>query len=121
MQDWTTVRGSSSVITFTPGEDNWVDLGEYKDVVAWLEVKEFTPAPGASTLVLAYETAPTKDDALFTAITGVAISVGVNVTPIIRDCVTVPPARWFRWELGLFGTAAAWDVTFRIVLAVNSG
>jgi hypothetical protein len=132
-QDWVTVRGAQSGVTsITQGEHGWLDLSDYEDTVAWLDVKEFS-APGG-TLSMAYQTAPLKDSSLFVAISGPLVTVpfavasGVTVTPLLKDSlgtltppgVVSPLARWFRWQLTVSGTlTGAWDVTFRLFVAAN--
>jgi hypothetical protein len=126
-QDWLTVRGQQTGITsVTQGEPGWLDLGVYQDVVAWLEVKEFN-APGG-TLKIAYQTSPTKDEFMFVPITGpltantmpFALALGVTVTPLLKDTLTNPLARWFRWQLSVTGTLTGpWDATYRLFVAAN--
>ena len=121
LQDWVTIRGASSVATVIQSEDCWLDLTSFQDVVAWLDVKNVTTS-GAS-ILLAYQSAATKDESLFLAITS-ALSVagtGLTVTPMIKDLTSTPLARWLRWRLSISGSpTATWDVTFRIFVAANT-
>jgi hypothetical protein len=119
LQDWTTVKGSSAVTVFSPSETCWLDFAGFQDLVAWLDVKEFSPSSGGTTLVLSYQTAPTKDEALFAAMASVLLSNGLTTTVILKELAFIPPARWIRWSLTTFGPPAAWEVTFRIWVAAN--
>ena len=119
LQDWLTVRGASAITVFNQPENAWLDLAPFQDVMAWLEVKEVTPTSGA--LQVSYQTAPAKEDALFTGMTA-AIAVtgpGVTTTVMRKLSSAVPLARWVRWQVSLT-SAAAWDITFRIYLACNA-
>lgn len=123
VQDWVTIRGAASV-TLTQPEVDWCDLDSYQDVVAWLEVKEFTN--GA--LAIAYQTSPTKDDSLFVNMSQSYVAVGVSTTIMLKAAmpglvtpataaVPSPLARWFRWQLS--ASSGTWDITFRLWLAAN--
>jgi hypothetical protein len=116
-----TLRGAASVATLTQPEPDWLDVTAYQDIVAWLDVKRFTPSPGTNT-TLAYQTAPSKDDALFFNMTApLVVANGVTTTVMLKDAVAAgmaPCGKWFRWQILVSG-AVAWDLTFRIWLAVN--
>lgn len=120
-QDWVTIRGNSNIDTFTQGENEWIDLAGYQDVVAWLDVKEFTPI-SSNTPAIAFQTSPTKDDALFFMMAAVQpATTGVTMTSMLKEAMAsnAPPlARWFRWQITV-GGAVAWDITFRLWIAVN--
>lgn len=115
LQDWTTIRGS--VVTVTQGEDSWLDLTSYQDLVFWIDCREATGATPAIT----FQTAPTKDEALFTAIVSSNNLVGA-ATPIVSKALlasaTVPIARYLRWQI--IGPSGTWDATFRVLVAANS-
>lgn len=115
LQDWVTIQGGVQPII--QGENSWLDLFGYQDVVGWLEVREYS---NGNTSVN-YQTSPTKDESLFTNLASVPlVSVGVTVTPMIK--VAMPRAaptlaRWLRWNVHV--TSGTWNVTFRIWLAAN--
>jgi hypothetical protein len=122
LQDWVTVRGQ--VATTTPivqGQPFWLDLLQYRDVIAWLEVREASNDRG--TVQLTYQTAPTQDEALFAPmVAAFDVGVGVTVTQMIAPIIVgVPLARYLRWSMAPSAPSAAapWDVTFRILVAVN--
>ena len=127
LQDWITIRGANSplVSTITQTESNWVSLQPYQDIIFWLEVREITLS-SATSISVNYETAPTKDESLFTAmVTGPAVTAAANVPTITKVLLsqnpTCPLARWVRWRLSVTGTpVAAWDMTFRITAAANA-
>jgi hypothetical protein len=93
----------------------------YQDVVAWLEIKNFTPTT-SNLPTIAYQTSPTKDDALFFNMAApITAAVGVTTTAMLKDAMPpgYPPcAKWFRWQIVVSG-AVAWDLTFRIWIAAN--
>ena len=64
LQDWVTIKGTAAVASITQSELAWLDTSSFLDLVTWLQVSETTPGV---TLYCAYQTAPTKDDARFTA------------------------------------------------------
>jgi hypothetical protein len=119
-QPWTTIRMVKAATVVTQSEHQWLDLAEYRDVVIWIEVKEFSA--GGGTLTFALETSPSKDDGLFTAIISTAAAVTVAAIPRHRDWATVPIARWLRWKLTVGGTVTSTpDITFRYWVAAVSG
>jgi hypothetical protein len=115
------MRGASTVTTINQSEATWLDLRGFEDIVAWLDCKEVTVGGGAPTLT--YQTAPTKDDVLFTGLTtAVTLSSGlVKITKMTMAGATVPLARWLRWQLASGGATGTWDVTFRLWIAANVG
>lgn len=121
LQDWLTLRGgaSAAVDPIVQSQAFWLDLSAYRDVIAWHEVSEFTVDAGAS-LLLTYETAPFEDDALFNAMAGpLTIATGVTVTQMLADR-SPPLAKFFRWKLQpSVAPGGTWDITFRILIAVN--
>jgi hypothetical protein len=121
LQNWITVLGQSTIAVVTQTETEWLDLRGYQDIVAWTEVKEFTPSSGLSIPAILYQTAPTKDDTLFFNMTAQAqVQLGVTTTLMLKPSgAGFPPcARWLRWQLSMSG-GLAWDVTFRIWIAAN--
>lgn len=123
LQDWVTIRqaaqGAAPFEPIVQSQAFWLDLSAYRDVIAWLEVSEFTIDAGVS-ILLSYQTSPLEDDQLFNAMAGpFAVTTGVTVTKMIAD--QAPPlAKFFRWKIEASGvTASTWDLTFRILIAVN--
>lgn len=88
-------------------------------------------ATDGGTLTLNLETAPLKDETLFTAMVGQAGSCAIPVTAafmtpkifpvvLIQTSSTVPLARYVRWHVSASGSfSAAWDMTFRVLVAAN--
>jgi hypothetical protein len=118
LQDWVTVQGSSAVTVLTQGENGWLDLSAYQDIVGWLDVKEFSATP-----LVGYQTSCTKDDALFVTMAppgGLPTSptTGVTTTALLKGFATPPLARWLRWQIAV-SPSAAWSITFRIFIAAN--
>jgi hypothetical protein len=120
LQDWVTIRGATTISTVVQNESQYLSLDAYQDVVFWLQVSEVT-----GSVTLNYETAPIKDETLFTpmaALGGVAVAMTPpKVTPILMSQFgsgSPPPlSRWVRWHL--VGPAASWDISFRILVAAN--
>jgi hypothetical protein len=118
LQDWITIRGA--VTTVTQGEDAWLDLTAYQDVVFWLDCREVS---GSTTPTITFQTAPTKDESLFTAMaTASTLSTTTNPT-IVKTTLSgastlTPIARYLRWQL--LGPSGTWDATFRVLVAANS-
>jgi hypothetical protein len=115
LQDWTTIRGGSTVTTITQGEAGWLDLTAYQDLVFWLDVREASGTPS-----ITFQTSPTKDESLFTQmVTSTALSA--SSTPVVVKALlsgaSNPVARYVRWQLN--GTPT-WDATFRVLVAANS-
>ena len=116
VQDWVTVRTPSGATSITQSEHAWLDLHDYRDVVLWTEVKEYTPGGGTSTLT--YQTCSSQDDSLFMNIANIAATVGVTATTVHRATATVPLGRWLRWHLQVSGASSTTDLTFRVWVAV---
>ena len=112
LQDWITVRGG--VATMSQAESGWLDLSDYQDAVFWLEAKE---ALGSPTLYI--QTAPTKDESLFSNIQSqlIAATGGLYTLKVLMATANLPISRWVRWSIT--GTAT-WDSTFRVLVAANA-
>ena len=126
-QELVTIRGGAAAGIITQSQHAWLELPDYPNAVAWLDVREVTVPTGA-TVSMTYQTAPTADDGDFTSLAGPLSTnalpftpmVGVMVTPLIRDLLSVPLSRWFRWQLTASGSfASPWDVTFRLFVAAH--
>ena len=117
LQEWITLKGGSGVLSINQGEIGWIDLAGYQDVVAWLDVREYSN--GATNVT--YQTAPLKDESLFVNMASVLLgSTGITVTPLIKRAMpsaTPPLGRWFRWNVHV--GSGTWDITFRIWVAAN--
>ena len=121
LQDWVTIRGASGAVSaIAQSQPFWLDLSDYRDVIAWLEVSELTIDGGGVNLLLNYQTAPFEDEQLFNSMSGpLTITTGVTVTQMLADR-SPPLARYFRWKIEpSAATVAVWDITFRILIAVN--
>jgi hypothetical protein len=119
LQDWTTIQGDATLLAFTQAENDWFDAAGFQDVVTWLEVKEGFFSIGG--LTMAYQTAPTKDEALFATMGTVnfAYNPGVTTTVMLKDTALVPIARWLRWQIQA-SSSTSWNLTFRILCALNA-
>jgi hypothetical protein len=117
LQDWITVRGSSTVTSIVQNEQSYLDAAPYQDVMVYVDIRSFT----GTLPTLSIETAPIKDGSLFTAMlsefspssTLVVWKITLSANP------AVPVARWVRWRLSATA-GAVWDMTFRVVVAGNS-
>ena len=122
LQDWITLRGSTADAV-TQGEDGYLDMTPYQDVVTWLDVREVTP-PAAGSLFMQFGTSPTKDDLSFALMLAefspaVGAAGAPRVDKLLLASAATPVARWMRWKLRPT-TAAAWSITFRLWIAANS-
>ena len=119
LQDWITIRGTSSVTSVTQLETEYLDAAPYQDVMVYIHVREFT----GSSPTINVDTAPIKDESLFTPIITQSVSFFGNVLVVwkitLSGHVAVPVARWVRWR-ATATAGAAWDMTFRIVVAGNA-
>ena len=122
LQDWVTIRGNSTVTSVIQMENNYAQLDAFQDVIFWMQVSEVTVSAG--TITMNYETAPLKDESLFTAMATAGITTAAMTPPTLTKVLlsqnpSVPLSRWVRWRLSASGTTAAWDVSFRILLVAN--
>ena len=138
LQDWITIRGrtgssgntNGGVGDIIQGESTWMGFSSFQDIVFWLDIREATfPTTGAASLTWYFETSPSKDNNLFTAMpagSGLALT---SLTPglqtlqkviLSNSSTTVPLATWVRWRVSPVNTSAqTWDATFRILVAAN--
>ncbi len=115
LQDWLTISGPDAN-TIIQTERDWLDMSPYQDVVSWVDVKEV----GATAVNLLLETAPSKDESLFQAMgAATPMTVGLTIVQLLMGSATVPIAQYLRWKIGP-ASAAAWEVTFRILVAANA-
>ena len=118
LQDWTTIKGtgSGSGASIVQNATDWLDVTSYQDVVIWLQVAETS----GSSVSIAFETAPTADEGLFTAVTA-ATTLNAAPAPVIISvfimAATTPIARYLRWHLTC--SSGSWDATFRVFVAAN--
>ena len=101
-------------------------FSSFQDIVLWLDVREATfPTGGTPGLTWYFETAPSKDNNLFSSMGNVALtSLTPGVQPLVKvinaSGPTVPLATWVRWRLSPAGSVARpWDATFRVLVAAN--
>ena len=129
LQDFTTIRGAYN-ITVTQSENAWLDLEEYEDAIAWIDIREVTFATGSTQINFNLQTAPIKDEVLFTnMISGGYGVTGVPTGPVIQKFIMslssgttfpYPLGRHLRWQLSpVGGTSGVWDMTFRVLLCAN--
>jgi hypothetical protein len=124
LQKWITIRGQSTVASIIQSESGYLDLMGFQDIIAYLEVREFNLGTGGTNVTLSYQTAPTKDEALFATMTAAVINLatGVTITKMLKETTTVPLSRWLRWKLAITGApTVSWDANFRISIAANVG
>lgn len=123
LQDWNTVAGASGAV-ITQEDTDWLDLEPFQDVVMYLECRESTFVGSAPTI--AFQTAPTKDDSLFSSLLlpTTTINLSASSTPQVISALllsaNVPLARFLRWQISGTGSTAPWDATFRVMVAANS-
>lgn len=117
LQDWITVGGTGGG-TLIQSEQDWLDMSPFQDVVAWLDVREVTGGPAP---VLAFETAPAKDEPLFMGMAATATTLvaagGPVIVQLLMGSAAVPIAQFLRWKIT---SGVTWDATFRILVAANA-
>lgn len=122
LQDWTTIRGDSTVTSITQSASDWLDVSQYQDVTFFLLVREATGGGGFAPSVR-YQTAPLKDERLFTTMTSGTGGAGVTVTSVLTSTFVTNTAvalgAWLRWQVVPTGATSTWDITFRVVVALN--
>ncbi len=129
LQDWVTIRSASNITTINQSASGWLDLSGFQEIVGWIDVKGTTP--GGGTISVVFQSAPTQDEALMTALVSnlsenglIPISPGVTVASMLLNGVVNPPpsmSRWLRWLLFNQSPTATWDVTFRMFISANAG
>jgi hypothetical protein len=124
LQDWITIRGTQSGVSIIQSEADWMSFQPYGDIVLWLDTKAVTLA-GLTSLTIAYETSPAKDDSLFTPMVS-AVTLVAGTSPLITKVLvsqnpTVPLARYVRWKLIPNGTPTGeYGACFRIFASANA-
>lgn len=130
LQDWITIRGSSSGQTIAQSSNDYLDLEDFEDAVAWIEIREITSAGG--TVLFGVQSAPVKENIFFSPnnVSATFVStVGVSVIPMVlndlkptstSNVIAMPLSRWLRWIVTAFGTSGAWDITFRVLIVAHS-
>ena len=131
LQDFTTIRGSSTTTTITQSESEWVELSAYEDLVAWIDIREVTLGSGTNVQVN-LQTAPIKDEYLFVTMESSPLTVTAALTaPSVRKILLsqatggsgapIPLGKFLRWQLVANGSpSASWDLTFRIACCANA-
>ena len=112
LQQWLTVGGAVSVVGLQ-GEDHYLDLGAYRDIVVYPEIGFST-----SGTTLAVQTSPIKDGAMFSNMASWVPTGTGTLTPAVVQFASssVPLARYVRWRIS---NSSAWSVTFRIWVRVT--
>ena len=124
LQDWTTIRAAATTTFVAQSELGWLDLLDYRDAIFWLEVKARNVG-GGTDLFMRYETAPSKDEALFLLMTP-AFRMTASALPDVKKVIeatnpSVPVCRWVRWRMEAEAPVSEWSATFRIHCAANRG
>ena len=131
LQDWTTIESDYQNQRVLQAETDWLSFQPYNDITFWLEVRGINLGGGTG-MTMFYDTSPTKDDSLFTAMitNGTTVALGppigaAIVTPVISSLVWptygIPLGRWVRWRLqGSGDQTANWGANFRILCAANA-
>jgi hypothetical protein len=125
LQDWITIRGTSTSTVITQGEVGWLDLAPYQDVNFWIDCRETV----GGSVYLNFQTSPTKEDFLFQAgamFGATAILMGTTTAAsnpwrvlLTQAANKVPLARYVRWQLTGPATTP-WDVSFRVLVTANA-
>jgi hypothetical protein len=132
LQDFTTIRGNSTTQTISQSESEWIHLGPFEDLTAWLDIREVTITSGNTNVQFNLQTAPIKDEFLFVNMETAPFQATVALTaPKVRvitldqlalssSPIAVPLGSFVRWQLLAAGATGVWDATFRIVVCANA-
>lgn len=124
LQDWITLSGNGN--TIIQPQSGWLEVYDYQDLLAYLEVAACT----VSTVTLDLQSSPTSDDAFFNT----SVTIGNNY--VVRYSLTTSSsgvqgmqlsrwagatnqllARFLRWKITF--PAGATSLTFRMWLCLN--
>ena len=123
LQDWVSLEVDDSILTgVTQSEADWMSFQAYQDIFFHTEVKAFDKG-GADQLVLAFQTASSKDESMFKDMIEIGLVAGTTtVSKVITSAnPSVPLSRWVRWELRVVGTFATdYSATFRVLVSANA-
>lgn len=125
LQDWVTVTGGSGNPTAVQSASEMLDLEAFQDVVGFVEVTDLNKG-GATSATLYLDTAPLKDDPLFTPQLATQANGPLAVgTFAIKNLLTgplifIPLSRFLRWRIVMSGATSTWSVTFRVHVAAHS-
>ncbi len=116
LQDWITVQGTGTATTGAiPPETDYLNVTGVQDMVIYVLFSQIT----GTGLVLNFDTAPLKEEALFLPILSTAITPAAATAPNVSivkytsgTAANPPLAAWLRWHLS--GGSTAWSVTMRI-------
>ncbi len=115
MQDWITLQ-TSGANTVIQAEEQWLDMADFLDIVFYISTQQVS----GTTPTLTFKTSPSKDDALFSTLSGAAqvLTASTNHAPITVKFASaaIPLARYVRWELSGTGVTA----TFRVYTAATT-
>jgi hypothetical protein len=131
LQDWITITAASTNQIIIQPEPDWLDISDYQDIAAYLEVSQ--TSVGNNLVNVNLQSSPTKDESFFAAqqsgsnpfviqfaINGSTYTPGVQPIGAQRWSNTSNngqmPARYLRWQLKF---AVAGNITFRIWLVLN--
>ena len=119
LQPWNNISASSSQTLIQDPRD-WLDLAGYQDAAVYFDLSQMT-AQGAQTSTLYLETAPERDETIFTT-SGRVVSYPFTLTPTlglqtIKYLRNQTLHRFLRWSW-VFGTVNT-STHFRIWLNLN--
>lgn len=124
-QDWHTVMVTTSdIASIVQAENAWLDTEAFRDAFLWFDVTQLTATSG--TLSLTLESAPLRDERLFTpldplsAVITLALTTTSQVIALPNEILAVPTARWLRWRITpSAGITLPWGATFRMHVVAN--
>lgn len=115
LQDWITMSfpGTGAVIQ---NESDWLAFSSFQDIAFWVDVRTVS----AGTVTIALQTAPTKDEALFSLITNCSVAAAGSGITVVKNVLSsnpaVPLSTWVRWSLS---PSVLSTITFRILASAN--
>lgn len=123
LQDWLTLTSATNAVILQ-NESDWLGFSSFQDIAFWIDVRGMSP-PSGGNLRIDLQTSPTKDDAMFGALTncttGNLLTLPANVI-VVKNLLATNPANplatWVRWALTP-SAALTWSITFRIFASAN--
>lgn len=107
--------GSSSSIVVAQDPCRYLDTTEVINLVLWVQSSSVVAGGGGVRLFL--QTAPVREDGVFTVMANVGLDLTVQVVSV--PFATIACANWLRWALANPTATGNWSATFRIFASIS--
>lgn len=115
LQNWTTVGGGTSSIIVAQDPSSYLDTTDVINLALWVQSSAVVAGGGGVRLFL--QTAPVREDGVFTVMANVGLDLTVQVVPV--PFATIACANWLRWALANPTATASWSATFRVFASIS--